>query len=374
MEQSADIIIIGAGLMGASSALNLAHSGKKVILLEKEMAPCHASAVNAGGVRQLNRALEEIPISVAAMELWPKLTQIVGNDCGFRSVGQVRIAPDEPAMKLFEKRGKDVEGIGFFHEELVSPAEIKKLVPAYSEECWGGIVSRQDGFALPAVTLKSFLNSAQNAGASLFTQCKVMDIIQGENGFRVLVEDGRTFKSEAVINCSGAWGNQVASILDNAIPIEPTGLAMMVAARMPRFITPVIGVHGRKLSFKQMENGTVVIGGALKGVLDMTREKTDIDFSEMKESAKTVTQHFSIMKNATIVRTWAGIEGIMDDKLPVIDASQKVPGLFHVCGFSAHGFQLAPMIGRLVSQLVTGKTPELSLKAFSLNRFITPPT
>ena len=70
--QSADVIIIGAGLMGSSTALFLSRTGKKVILLEKERNPCHASGVNAGGVRRLNRSFKEIPISVAAMEMWPR--------------------------------------------------------------------------------------------------------------------------------------------------------------------------------------------------------------------------------------------------------------------------------------------------------------
>ena len=144
---------------------------------------------------------------------------------------------------------------------------------------------------------------------------------------------------------------------------------MMVSAHMPRFITPVVGVHGRKLSFKRTANGTVVIGGAHRAILDMAKEKTVIDFSEMKQSAATVLEHFPVMKHATIVRCWAGIEGMMSDGLPAIGESPTTPGLFHVCGFSAHGFQLSPMVGRLATALAMGRTPEVSLEAFSVNRF-----
>ena len=367
--EKADVIIIGAGLMGASTALNLARAGKQVILLEKELTPCHASAVNAGGVRQLNRAFEEIPLSVAAMDLWPELPKIVGEDCDFRSVGQVRIAPDEEAMGIFEERINHVNALGFSHEELVGPDEICRLVPSYTAECAGGMVSRRDGFAQPAKTLKAFLTAACNAGARLFTQCAVRDIQPTANGFRLATEAGRIFHSETLVNSSGAWGKKLAALVGDNIPITPSALAMMVVARMPRFIAPVIGVHGRKLSFKQMPNGSVVIGGALRGSLDWQKEKTEIDFLQMRESAQTVTRHFEVMKQATVVRTWAGIEGIMSDKLPVIGPSRNCPGLFHACGFSAHGFQLSPMVGRLVAQLVLGQTPEVNLDAFSLDRF-----
>ncbi len=357
--------------MGSSTALFLARSGKKVILLEKERNPCHASGVNAGGVRRLNRSFEEIPISVAAMEMWSQLPKIVGSDCGFQPVGQVRIAPDEDAMAFFEKRVAQVEAMGFYHEELVNAAEIKQLIPAYVGDCRGGIVARQDGYALPAQTLRAFFNGAHTDGARSFTGCKVVDISRERGGFTVTAEDGRLFSSEIVINSSGAWGKNIAAIMDDDLPIKPTGLSMMVTARRPKFINPVVGVHGRKLSFKQMTNGTVVIGGAHTAFLDMEKEKTTINISEVKKSAETVMKNFPIMAKATIVRSWAGIEGMMSDGLPVIDESKVTPGLFHVCGFSAHGFQMAPMIGRLVTSLVLGKKPELSLDAFSINRFKT---
>ena len=128
--KQADFIIIGAGLMGSSTALWLARAGKKVLLLEKEKSPCHASAVNAGGVRRLNRDLSEVPISAAAMEMWPGLPHIVGHDCGFHPVGQVRIAGDDDAMAALEKRAAEVAALGFSHEELVDAREIRRLVPA----------------------------------------------------------------------------------------------------------------------------------------------------------------------------------------------------------------------------------------------------
>jgi len=365
----ADVIIIGAGLMGSSTALWLSRAGKKVLLLEKEHHPCHASAVNAGGVRRLNRALEEIPLSVAAMELWHRLSSIVDSDCGFEPVGQVRVAPDDNAMTLFEQRVNEVRALGFDHEELVTADEIKRLVPAYAGRCSGGIVARDDGHASPAQTLRAFYNAARAAGTHAVVHCRVVDISRHEIGFLVTASGGRRFNSEVVINCAGAWGGRLATLVHDELPIKPEGLSMMVTARRPRFIRPVVGVHGRKLSFKQTANGTVVIGGAHRAVLDMAREKTVIDFSEMKQSAATVLEHFPVMKDATIVRCWAGIEGMMPDGLPVIAESPATPGLFHVCGFSAHGFQLSPMVGHLAAALATGRKPEISLEAFSVKRF-----
>lgn len=365
----AEIIIIGGGLMGVSTGLNLAREGRKVILLEKEECGRHASAVNAGGVRRLNRAFAEVPISAAAGEMWPRLGKIVGDDCGFHAVGQVRIAPGEKEMDQLAERVAKVESLGFFHEEVIETDEVRRLVPAYGGSCSGGIVARSDGHALPARTLKAFSDAAARAGVRFYTRCRVTDITPDGRKFTVKTADGRSFQSESVVNCAGAWGENIATLAGDDLPIEPVGLTMMVTGRMTQFLTPVVGVHGHKLSFKQTENGSVVIGGGHRAVLDMKTERNIVQVAEIKKSSQTVLNHFPIMQKSTIVRSWAGIEGMVNDGLPIIDASRNVAGLFHVCGFSAHGFQLAPMIGRLAASLVLGKRPELSLDAFSIDRF-----
>lgn len=366
----ADVIIIGAGLMGAATALNLAKSGKKVVLLEKECSGIHASAVNAGGVRRLNRAFAEIPLSAAAGEMWPQLEKIIGDDCGFHPVGQVRIAPGETEMGQLVERAAKVEALGFSHEEVIDAKEVKGLVPAYKGNCSGGIVARSDGHASPARTIKAFARAAVQRGVELQTRCQVTDISHSGAGFLVKAADGRQFQSEAVVNGAGAWGKNVALLAGDQLPIEPVALTMMVTGRMKQFLTPVVGVHGHKLSFKQVENGSVVIGGGHLAQLDMKTEKNTIQVSEVKKSCETVLKHFPVMEKSTVVRSWAGIEGMVSDGLPIIDESPNIPGLFHVCGFSAHGFQLSPMVGVLTASLVLGNKPQLSLDAFSMSRFL----
>ena len=365
----ADTVIIGAGLMGAATALNLALAGKKVILLEKEVSGIHASAVNAGGVRRLNRAFAEIPISAAAGEMWPRLEKLVGDDCGFHAVGQVRIAPGKNELEQLSKRVAKVRALGFEHEELIDEAEVRRLVPAYGGSCSGGIVSRSDGHANPARTVTAFVRAAVQAGVELQTRSQVSSILRTAEGFRIETTAGLTFHGETVVNCAGGWGKKVAALVNEKLPVEAEALTMMVTARMKRFLTPVVGVHGHKLSFKQTENGTVVIGGGHRAKLDMGVEKNYVQIPEIRISANTVRKHFPIMQQSQIVRSWAGIEGMVPDGLPIISESRDVPGFFHVCGFSSHGYQLAPMIGRLAASMVQRQEPELPLQAFSLSRF-----
>jgi sarcosine oxidase subunit beta len=118
-----------------------------------------------------------------------------------------------------------------------------------------------------------------------------------------------------------------------------------------------------------MPNGSVVIGGGHRSRLDMTTERTIIDFKKLMISAQTVTDVFPIMKSVPGVRCWAGIEGIMPDQIPVIGPSPSAPEIFHAFGFSAHGFQLGPIVGKIMADLVTAGRTEFPIEPFRADRF-----
>ncbi len=158
-------------------------------------------------------------------------------------------------------------------------------------------------------------------------------------------------------------------MLNEKVPLKPKALMLMVTERLPHFVDPVMGAASRKLSFKQMQNGTLIIGGALAAKLDFEREKTDINWHQLTESANTVLHFFPQLKDVRIVRAWAGIEGFMPDSIPVISASQTTKNAFHAFGFSAHGFQLSPVIGRIMSQLILDGRSELLIEPFNIDRF-----
>jgi sarcosine oxidase subunit beta len=144
---------------------------------------------------------------------------------------------------------------------------------------------------------------------------------------------------------------------------------LMITAPMAPFLEPVIGATGRTLSFKQFRNGTVLIGGGHRGRLDRDHNRTEIDFAKLAVSARTVWDLFPVMRQAEIVRCWAGIEARMPDDLPVIGPSAASENAFHAFGFSAHGFQLGPIVGAIVAELVTGGRTNLPIAPFRVDRW-----
>ena len=184
------------------------------------------------------------------------------------------------------------------------------------------------------------------------------------------VEAGQeTFAAPILVNAAGAWADRIAAQLGEDVPLLPSAFMLMISAPMPPFLKPVLGATGRPLSFKQFRNGTVLIGGGHQGRIERDRNWTELDFHGLSSSAQTVWDLFPVMRSAQIVRCWAGIEARMPDDIPVIGPSSTSEGVFHAFGFSGHGFQLGPIVGSMIAELVTTKATNLPITPFRIERF-----
>ena len=366
-----DVIIIGGGLHGCSTALHLARRGIKPLVIEKDHVGRHASGVNAGGVRRLGRHPAEIPLSIASMELWHGIRNLVDDDCGFQCHGQVKVAENEAEFETLRRRVEEVRALGFTHEELIGRDELRALVPAIAGHCVGAIVCRHDGAALPYRTTLAFKRKAESLGARFLEGTRVGALRRQGGNWQVETDQG-SHEAPRVVNAAGAWAGHVAAQLGELVPLEVVALMLMISAPMPPFLEPVLGATGRPLSFKQYANGTVLIGGGHRGRPDLATNWTDLDFTALAISARTVWDLFPVMRSAQIVRAWAGIEARMPDDIPVIGASTTSENVWHAFGFSGHGFQLGPIVGAIIAELIaTGRT-NLPIAPFDIARFRAP--
>jgi sarcosine oxidase subunit beta len=362
-------IVIGAGLVGCAAAFHLARVGCKVTVLERHYFGRHASGATAAGVRVLNRHVAEIPIALAALEMWHRMPEIVGDDCGFVPSGQLRIAPNLAALAELDERDKLLRSLGFDHEHLVDTSEVAKLLPAAKPEAYvGGVFGKEEGYADPFRTIAAFERNARECGAHFHYQCAVERIEKTAHGWQVYA-NGLRFASAVVINASGAWAARLAQSAGEDVPSEAVALMMMVTERLPPMVGPVVGAVGKKLSLKQLRNGTIVIGGAHRGSCDLSSERSEINILRLRESAATVCEVFPTLHDAGIVRCWAGIEAFTPDHLPVVSWSESQEGLFHAYGFSAHGFAIAPYVGSLVAEAIVGRPVNPLIASFGLSRF-----
>lgn len=366
--RAADVIVIGGGLHGCSAALHLALAGARVVVLEKDHVARHASGVNAGGVRRLGRHLAEVPLSVASNEMWHRIGDLVGDPCGFECVGQVKVAESDEDLATLRARVTQLQAVGFAHEELIGREELRELLPAVADHCVGGIVSRLDGAALPFRTTFAFQRKAQALGVTFFEGTRAGSLTRGEGIWRV-ASDAGVFEAPAVVNAAGAWAGAIAAQLGEPVPMQATALMLAITTPVAPFVKPVVGATHRPLSFKQYANGTVMIGGGQRGRAELDSNRTVLDYGKLAFNARTAMEIFPRMRGADIVRAWAGIEGMMADDIPVIGPSSTSPGVWHSFGYSAHGFQLGPVVGSIIAELVATGATRHPIEPFSISRF-----
>lgn len=365
---NADLIIIGGGIHGCSAAMFAAQRGMDVVVIEKDTVARHASGVNAGGVRRLGRHYAEVPISQHSMELWYKLPDIVDDDCGFQVAAQIKLAETRVELDGLKQRVADLQKMGFDHEVILDQAEVRRRLPAVSDHVVGGVACLRDGFAQPYQTTFAISRRAKRDGARIFENETVQAIEKNGKSWQVTTDEN-TYTAAKVLNCAGAWAGRIAGSLGEKAPIEAVAPMMLVTARLPHFCDAVVGAAGRPLSFKQMPNGTVVVGGGRLGRADPTQNLSEMMFPELRQTAATAMDVFPIMKQATIVRSWSGVEGRMPDGIPVIGPSGKHEGLYNAFGFSLHGFQMGPGVGHIMADLIADGSTQWPIDAFSIDRF-----
>lgn len=369
-----DVLIIGGGLQGCAIALFLAKAGKKVTIVEKGIAGRHASGVNAGGLRLLIRDIREYPLSLRAMELWRDLPNVVGAAAAEAAevrlgTSQIALAMDSAELEWAHARAQDMRRHGYDTEELISPAELHRLLPGLASSALGGLISRGDGHANPANAALAFRNAAQAAGAKIVERCAMTELSPLPGGGWSAHTDAGVMEANQVINCGGAWGSQIAARLGDDLPMKVMALTMMVTARVKPFITPVVIGIDQPLSFKQSAVGSLVIGGGISGKPCLEEGTSFTVMDRMTSSASATIAAFPGLAGVPVVRTWTGLEGATPDGIPFIGPSTRHPGLWHVFGFCGHGFQIAPAIGEAVAEsLIAGRLNPL-LTPFAVDRF-----
>ncbi len=376
-----DVAVIGGGLHGLSAALHLARAGKRVVVLERAWVGRHASGASAAGVRTLNRDMRELDLSLEAMQMWHRIASLVGDDCGFHAHGQICVAEDGASLAKLTARVAELNAKGYTHEAVIDREELRRRVPAISPHCVGASMAADNGAADPHRTLAAFRRSAQSAGVVIREGCGVRCIEQHGREWAIEIDHARGGSGEpdsrlvvpVVVNAAGAWGGRIAAMVGDRIELGAKASMMIVSERVAPMIEPVVSVMGRALSFKQSDQGTLVIGGGLQGVPDLDRETSEVRMGILSKGAHAATDLFPGVRDVRIVRVWSGLEAKTADLLPIVGPAVNAPGVFHAFGYSGHGFQLAPVVGAALTDLIVGGSTRRAIGALSARRFIAAP-
>ena len=269
MERRADVVVVGAGIVGCASAYYLARRGVQVVLLEQGDTIGEQSRKAWGFVRQQGRDPAEVPLMMASNQLWRELEHELEADIEWVQGGNLALASTTERMALFEQwLGVAREfGLG---TRLVSAGEIEDLVSGIRGDWVGGMITPSDGHAEPSKTTDALLRAAVGHGARLYTSCAVQDILTHDGRVSEVVTEDGTVQTAHVVCAAGAWSSRL---------VRPLGLALpqrRVRATVARTTTgpPITdaGVWAPRVSFRQRQDGTFDIAASGSADHDITVE------------------------------------------------------------------------------------------------------
>jgi sarcosine oxidase, subunit beta len=361
-----DVLIVGGGGAGCSTALHLAKRGARCILLERGQVGGQASGVNYGGVRQQGRHLAELPLARRSREIWAKLPELIGTTCEFEATGHLKLARNQ-AEEADLITYLDVAKSNELPLIMIGSNAIHKQYPWLGPDVVAGSLAPDDGAANPRLLSPALARAARDAGADIREFTPVGNL--SHDGTQFIVTSGEhEFRARCLVNTAGYWGGAVAMAFGEQVPVSPLSPNMLVTEPLPYFITPNLGVVGGDVYLRQIRRGNVIFGGG-RGHSDpdvpSSRPSPEASYAVMAKALQLVPQ----LAGAQVIRSWTGIDGETPDDIPIVGPSRTTPGLFHAFGFSGHGFQLGPAIGAIMSELVLDGHTNVPLEPFRIDRF-----
>lgn len=369
---TADVIVIGGGLQGCSAALHMAARGVDVLVLERDHVGRHASAANAGGVRRLGRHPAELELAVASDRIWQELPDLVDSDAGLRRVGHLFVAETTDEFEALRERRDQVRALGYDFEELIPVEDVRSAVPGIGRHVVGGLANWSDGYANPFAAMRAFREAAVRKGARFLDGARVDAVRPVAGGWALTTSKGEYTAAE-VVNCAGFGGARVAAMFGDLAQLSVEAPMMMVTTPVPRYEGPVLGRVKGRMSLKASSNGSLLIGGGHRARYSEKTRKVSVDFDGLAKSALTVRHLVPGLSLGRIQRAWHGLEAYTTDGLPILSPSPSADHVFHAFGFSGHGFQLGPVVGRVVSDAVLDGATGFDISAFEFDRFSRPP-
>jgi sarcosine oxidase subunit beta len=371
-EAAADVVIVGGGLMGAATAFFLRRRGRSVILLERGLVGQQASGTNFGNVRRQGRFLPQLPLANRSREIWGRLPELIGEDVEFLVSGHIRVCFRAEELAELEAHARAVREYDL-ELEIISRNALRDRFPFLSPDALAASYSPNDGHANPRLAAPAFARAARRAGAILRENTEVTAIEKIGADFVIETRDAGRYRAPAVQICAGAWSDVLCARFGEAVPLVARGPQMAVTEPAPYAIEPVVGVYSdiakEGIYLRQVRRGNIVFGGGMRGPAHADIQRAYVDPAATLHQLPHLRRLVPALAALRVIRTWSGIEGYIDDDIPVLGPSGKVPGLFYAFGFCGHGFQLGPGVGDVMAELIdTGRT-STPIEPFHVARF-----
>jgi glycine/D-amino acid oxidase-like deaminating enzyme len=418
----ADVVVIGGGIIGTSTALFLAQRGVSVALCEKGHIAGEQSSRNWGWCRKMARDPREIPLIIESLRLWERMNETVEAETGFRTCGIMYLGetPEDLArMEAWLDHAREYQ----LDTRLIDGAEVARLLPGIAKPWAGALYTPSDGKAEPQMAAPAIAAAARRHGAAVLQNCAVRGIETAAGRIAGVVTEKGRIACGSVVLAGGAWsrlfcgnlgpedlkidlpqlkvlgsvmrterldggpeisasgglfgyrkrmdgGYTVATLGVRTIDIVPDSFRLL-----PEYL-PSVRLHWKKLRFRVGRRFAEEWRMPRQWALDQASPfeavrvlDPEADPFVLERARASMAESFPAFKNVAVAQSWGGMIDVMPDAIPVISAVDKLPGFFIATGFSGHGFGIGPGAGRLVADMVTGAPPLVDPTPFRLSRF-----
>jgi glycine/D-amino acid oxidase-like deaminating enzyme len=412
-----DVVVIGGGIIGTSTALFLAQKGVSVALCEKGHIAHEQSSRNWGWCRKMARDPRELPLAIESLRMWEGMNEIVEAETGFRRSGILYLAETQADLARFEDWLEHARQYQL-DSRIIGSAEIARRLPGIAKKYAGALFTASDGKAEPQMAAPAIARAVRRHGAIIVTGCAVRGIETAAGRVASVVTERSRIACSSVVLAGGAWSRLFCgnlgielpqlSVLSSVMRTEPVDSGPEVSAASRRFgyrkrmdggytvstagerlvdlvpdsfrlllhYLPAARLHWKKLRFRLGRRFVDEWKTPRRWTFDSPSPFEHVrvldpvpDRFVIERARASIAEAFPAFRNVPVAETWAGMIDVMPDAIPVISAVDKVPGFFIATGFSGHGFGIGPGAGSLMAEMVMGAPRLVDPTPFRLSRF-----
>jgi sarcosine oxidase, subunit beta len=359
--QTADVVIIGGGIVGSSIAWHLAYAGRKnVLVIERESSQGKGSTGKSmGGVRAQFSTPVNIQMSLYSIPFYSRFEEVVGYPADYRPQGYLFLATKDSHLAYLRDNFARQTTLGLTTARLLEADEIRIMLPQLrSDDILGGSFCSTDGFVDPYSVMNGFMASAAEHGATLWKKTEVTGIAIDQHGAFSVETSRGTVSSRTVVNAGGAWSAQIAKFVGIDLPVEPLRRMLVPSEPFADFphSAPMVIDMSTGFHFRPEGRGFLL---AWNDPEETPGYKTDFEPSFIEKILVHAADRVPVFENLPVnpKRAWAGLYEMTPDHHCILGPVAAVPGFFLANGFSGHGVMHSPATGKIVADLILqGKT------------------
>ena len=366
--RTADIVVVGAGAIGASIAYQLGRRGAgRVVVLERDQVGAGSTSKAAGGIRVQFATRVEIEFSLRGLAFFKRFEEEMGVPCDFHQEGYLFVITDEATLARFRTQVELQRSMGA-DVRVIAPDDARALVPALNvDDMLAAVWGPTDGHASPNDVVQAYAAQARARGVRIVEGTPVRGIVvEGERVAGVETPDG-VIATRLVVNAAGPWAPLVGRMAGLALPVDPRRRHIFVTDAFDgvRHPLPLVTDTGSGF-YCRSEQGAILMSPGDIG--ERTEYQAHVDWRALEQTVEKAVRRIPALEGAQVRHAWAGLRPLTPDGRAILDWAPGVDGFFLAVGFCGHGFQHSPAVGETVAELLLDGRSTLDIHDLRLGR------